>query len=151
MTTLIPMADIQNPEVRIYAEEAITFMSEKRWCRRVCSLELAWSIAGITGIFFVRIEPSEPDVDTELWVVVGDLPPAHLVTDEAPDWRGALEGYIEEMGRWVEAASHGRPVGDLIPVNVAPTRENAKMLKGRLKFLQEHFMDVDPTELESDA
>jgi hypothetical protein len=47
----------------------------------------------------------------------------------------ALEGYVELMSEWVEAATKGQPVDELIPVNVAPTPESAKLLQTRLTFL----------------
>jgi hypothetical protein len=67
--------------------------------------------------------------------VVGDLPKAYLVTDDSPSPRLALETYVELMSEWVDAATKGQPVDELIPVNVAPTLENAKLLEGRLAFL----------------
>ena len=72
-----------------------------------------------------NIHPLRRDVDELLWVVVGDIPPAYLVTDDAPDPVAALQAYIREMRRWIEAVRLGRPIADLIPVNALPTAVNA--------------------------
>jgi len=63
------------------------------------------------------------------------LPPAYLMTDTSPAPGLALEGYVELMSEWVEAATKGQPVDELIPVNVAPTPDSAKLLQTRLTFL----------------
>ena len=55
-----------------------------------------------------------------------------------------LEGYVELMSEWVEAATNSQPVDDLIPVNVAPTPENAKLLESRLAFLNKEILPLLP-------
>jgi len=51
-----------------------------------------------------------------------------------------LQGYIEEMSAWVEAVRKGELVDDLIPVNAAPTKENASALFTRLRFLEREIL-----------
>jgi hypothetical protein len=66
----------------------------------------------------------------------------------------ALEGYIHEMSRWVDAVENGRPVDGLIPTRVDPTPKYAAMLKSRLGVLDgylrsdlaEGLKDADPFE-----
>ena len=58
-----------------------------------------------------------------LWVIVGDLPPAHLVTEECTTAKDAVEGYIEEMREWVAAAKAGLTSAEPIPVNVSAMPE----------------------------
>jgi hypothetical protein len=72
--------------------------------------------------------------------VVGDLPSAYLVTDNAPNPACALDAYICEMGRWVTAVKEGKSVVGLIPVNVAPSVEYAKRLEWRLNFLDREIL-----------
>lgn len=91
-------------------------------------------------MFLINIEPSEPGVDDWLWVVVGDIPPAYLVTDNAPDPISALGAYNEVMQDWVDAVNQGQPVENLIPVNAPPTKEYATMLQSRLTFLKEQLL-----------
>ncbi len=54
--------------------------------------------------------------------------------------RSALDGYIGEMEAWIEAAENGRPTDELIPVNAAPTLQNAEALKSRLAFLENRIL-----------
>jgi hypothetical protein len=80
------------------------------------------------------------EVDQWIWVIVGDLPPAYLTTDECPNPATALDGYIGAMLEWVDAAQKGKSVAELIPVNVPATKKHAKMLKTRLEFLDERIL-----------
>ena len=148
---MVPLAKISNSEVRDLADEAVRFLEGHSWCRRVTDGELAFAVAGVVGVFRLTCEPTRPDVPSVLWVVTGDLPPAYLVTDDAPDWQGALAGYVYEMRKWVAAARVGASTEDLIPVNVAPTAEFAEMLDGRLDFLHNELVSVDADSVESDV
>ncbi|MBJ6985755.1 hypothetical protein [Luteimonas sp. MC1750] len=151
MSKLQPVSEIIDPEVRAYAKEATDFLLSKRWCRSVSSLDLGCSIAGIFGVFLAQIKPNHPEIDEQLWVVVGDLPPAYLVCDSAANWQEALAAYVSEMRQWVEAASLGQSVEDLIPVNVPPTKEHASQLATRLDFLHERFITVEAGDVVGDA
>ncbi len=97
-------------------------------------------IPGVIGIFLVELNPTDSDIDPFTWVIVGDLAPAHISPVYAASPREALDGYIAEMAAWVEAVERDEPVGDLIPVNAAPTHQNAESLKGRLEFLRREIL-----------
>jgi hypothetical protein len=136
-------------------ETARGFLEGFRWCRRVRETFVGQAIGRVVGVFLFRIDPAREDVDEWLWVIVGDLPPAYLVTDEASTPVAALKTYIELVEEWVEAVEQGTPVDDLIPVATAGGRElvdvtpeTARMLKSRLDFLKEsivpEFERVDP-------
>lgn len=148
---LIPLDRIKNPEVAEYAQRAADFLQSRSWCRSIVSGHLAWAVAGVLGVFLFRLVPSGPDVDDRLWVIVGDLPPAHLVCDDTPTWREALENYVLEMECWVSAVREGGSLEDVIPVNVAPTREHADMLDSRLTFIRRKILAADAGEIESDT
>lgn len=137
---MIPARRIRNPELRELAREAKNFLSSHKWCAGIRSQHLAWGIAGVVAVFFFRISPSMDDVDEELWVVVGDIPPAYIVTPKREGWQSALRGYVYEMRRWVRAARARRSVATLIPVNVRPTLEFADMLGSRLAFITREFL-----------
>jgi hypothetical protein len=51
-----------------------------------------------------------------------------------------LDGYIGAMSEWVDAASKGMSVAELIPVNVPATIENAELLRKRLDFLDQRVL-----------
>jgi hypothetical protein len=148
---MIPADRIQNREVAEYAAEAAQFLASHHWCRSVVSTHLAWAVAGVLGVFLCRLVPARAEVDDTLWVVVGDLPPAYLVCDDASDWREALDAYIYEMEQWVVAVRSGSSLDDVIPVKVDPTVEHADMLDSRLAFIRTRIIADDAEDIESDT
>ncbi len=79
-------------------------------------------------------------IDKWLWVIVGDLPPLYLTSEDHPNAACALDSYIGLMEDWVQAAEKGDSVAELVPVNVPATPENAVMLKSRLTMLDESVL-----------
>lgn len=128
-----PLSDLESA--------AVNYIRSFRWSGEVLAMYDGFQEPDILGVFLVHLRPAEPQVDEWLWVVVGDLPPAYLVTDGASNYVQAVAGYVEEMQRWVDAAREGRPIDELIPVNVAPTAEYAEMLQGRLSTLKRMIVD----------
>src|SRR5208282_3766718 len=90
------------------ASKAQQYISNFAWCRSVREAYLGDGYGGIVAVFFFHIEPSRPEVDECLWVVVGDLPSAYLVTDNCKTPSQTLERYIDVMSEWVELAKEGR-------------------------------------------
>jgi hypothetical protein len=132
--------DQETQDLMALARKATDFLSSFRWVRSIKATYQGISIAGVFGVFLFDIEPSEAGVDEWLWVVVGDVPSAYLVADDAPNPAKALRVYLDEMQRWVDAAQAGKPVVDLIPVNVPPTKEAAVQLQSRLVFLRDKVL-----------
>jgi hypothetical protein len=93
--------------LREMATEARDFLTSFKWCKAIREAYFGDGYGKIVAVFFFHIEPSRPEVDEWLWVVVGDLPSAHLVTDDCKTPSQALEGYIYEMSKWVELAKLG--------------------------------------------
>ena len=116
-------------------DEARGFITSFAWCRDIAEEFFGLGVGGVVAVFLFRIEPALADVDEWLWVIVGDLPPAYVVTDASNNPPCALAAYVIQMLQWVHAVQQGRPVDKLIPVNVPPTVANANMLESRLAFL----------------
>ena len=106
---------------------------------------------GVVGVFKIAFKPTRRGVDSVLWVITGDLPPAYLVTDDAPDWQRALAAYAGEMRKWVAAVRDGSSTADLIPVNVTPTAEHAAMLERRLDFIERELIAAPTGSIEGDV
>jgi hypothetical protein len=64
------------------------------------------------------------------------------VVEGNPTAASALEGYMFEMTKWVEAIEQGKSVEDLIPVNAPPTAEYADPLRRRLDFLRSEILPL---------
>lgn len=121
-------------------QEATEFLQFYDWCSEIKESFVGMLYPGVVAVFLFKIVPSRRNVGEWVWVIVGDLPPAYLTTDECPNPATALDGYIGAMLEWVDAAQEGKSVAELIPVNVPATSENAEMLKTRLKFLDERIL-----------
>ena len=126
--------------LRGMANDARSFLTQFDWCKAIVEFYFGIGTGGIVAVFLARILGAEEDVDEWLWVVIGDLPPAYLVTDTVPSPAAALRAYIEQMREWVTAARLGRPVQEIIPVNVPPTPENANSLNSRLDFIERELL-----------
>ena len=122
------------------SEEARKFIASFSWCTDIAEEFFGLGIGGVVAVFLFRIQPARPEVDEWQWVVVGDLPPAYLMTDVNNNAPCALAEYVVQMLRWVRAVRRGRPVDHLIPVNVSPTIAYANMLQSRLEFLCEEVL-----------
>lgn len=123
-----------------YLDEAREFLLYYDWCKEILEQYVGLFVEGIVGVFLFRISPSRPDVDDWVWVIVGDLPPAYLTCESCPNPATALDGYLGAMYEWVEAASNGKSVADLIPVNVPASPSNAELLRKRLDFLDQRVL-----------
>src|SRR5436190_382914 len=83
-------------------DEASQFLLSFNWCGEIKESYFGMGVGGVLAVFLFRIVPKKTGVDEWLWVVTGDIPPAYLVTDEAPNPACALAGYVREMTRWVD-------------------------------------------------
>jgi hypothetical protein len=123
--------------LRQMAQEAQEYLQGFSWCKDIREGYFGGGYGGVVAVFLFRISPSRAEVDEWLWVVVGDLPPAYLVTDLSKTPSQALASYVREMSRWIQVIKWGRRFEDVITVNLAPTWENAVALEDRLKIISE--------------
>jgi len=104
---------------------------------------LAFGVGGIIGLFLVRFARAVAGFeDQELWVVVGDLPAAYFVTEDARTAPEALEVYCELMEDWAERVLSGGEVSDCFPIAAEPTDEHARMLLSRLEYVRQEFVPI---------
>lgn len=128
--------------LRALFDEAKQFLLSHKWCFGIGETYFGDGIGGVIGIFLLELTPVPDNIDQWLWVIVGDVPSAYLVIDEAPTPVEALRTYITLMREWVELAYEGQTSPEVIPVNVPSTPEYAEMLEGRLNML-EGFMEME--------
>lgn len=133
-------SDEDTEVLRRMADEARFFLNKFDWCKEIRELYFGLGIGGVLAVFLARILPSEKDVDEWLWVIVGDLPSAYLVTDAASTPAAALRAYIEEMREWVAAVRAGESVDNVIPVNAPVTPQNADALCSRLNHIERELI-----------
>jgi hypothetical protein len=140
VTKLVGEDAEETRELEALVAKAKEFIMTFDWNADIREIFSGIAVPGVVGVFLVWIVPRSANVDDELWVVVGDVPPAYLVTDDAPTPASALALYTDLMSEWVAAVRSGQSVSDLIPVDAEPTRENAEMLASRLRFLVERVL-----------
>jgi hypothetical protein len=130
--------------LRLHAMEkcARTFIESFTWCGSIRDFYFGDGIGDIFAVFLARIMPAYPDLDEYLWIVVGDLPSAYLVTDILKTPKDALQTYIAEMRKWVALARKGKSSKKVIPVNVPATPEWAELLSSMLDALEEKIIPV---------
>ena len=126
--------------LRGMARKAVNYLHGFEWFTHVSRIELGFGVGGVVAVFGVFIGPPLTSGDTSLWVVVGDLPSAYLVTDELPSPREALEAYGEMMESWAVAVTENGDLAEEFPVAAAPTCENARMLRARIGFLRDDII-----------
>ncbi len=132
--------DAETQRLRGMEQKARDFVSQFDWCDGIRDFYFGAGIGDVFAVFLAHIKPMRPEVDQYLWIVVGDIPSAYLVTDDCPNPREALEGYIWEMRKWVALAKQGQTSKDVIPVNVSPTPEWSKTLEVRLDTLERNIV-----------
>jgi hypothetical protein len=123
--------------LRVMASGAENYLRSFPWCKDIREVYFGDGYGGVVAVFLFHIEAEGPDVDEWLWVISCDVSPAFLVTDSCKTPSQALEGYIEEVFKWIQLAKQGRSSKDVIPVYMPATPENAADLERRLKVLQE--------------
>lgn len=134
------LLDKEVAEAKAMVMDAVNWLRDFKWVENINRVFVGLAIPGVICVCLCEIEGVNENVDSWLWVVYGDVPPAYLVTDFAPDFKSALACYVEEMQAWVDAAKEGRSVSDLIPVDVIPTIENADLLKSRIDFIGKNII-----------
>lgn len=130
---------------KVAAEDALTYLKSNAWCKSVVESYLCFGIGGVVEVFLFRIDrltSDEKTIDEWLWVIVGDLPFAYLVTDDAKSAKEALHAYCDLMQEWVNAVLSNGDLSDVYPVRVEPTAENAAQLSARIEFLLEEIIPL---------
>lgn len=135
-------------ELSKLAEEAKSFLSNQKWCKKIIRgwLDRGWG--KILGIFYFAIEPVEGSLaDSSVWVITGDLPSAYIDISESPNGACALDAYVGAMQEWIDHVRAGKSIDAVIPVNVEPTSQNAKMLQVRLELIDKEILSKFADEL----
>ncbi len=122
--------------LRVMASGAEKYVLSFSWCKGIREIYFGDGYGGVVAVFLFHIEASEPSVDEWLWVISCDASPAYLVTDSCKTPSQALEGYIDEVSKWIKLAQRGCSSTDG-PVYMPATPENAADVEKRIKLLRE--------------
>lgn len=84
---VVPIDDMRGDDssdtelLRADYEKARAFLLKQTGCFGLGEAYFGEGIGGILAIFLIEIDPAPTDVDSWLWVIVGDIPPAYLVIE----------------------------------------------------------------------
>src|SRR5215472_11347732 len=140
MTNIFGDCPEDTRKLRPMAEEARSYLLSHSSCKKVRRGWFGFGVGGVCAVFLFELVPATKRIDSKLWVIVGDLPPAYLVVDESPNPLAALANYVGLMQEWVDTVRAGKPIDDCIPVNAKPTKVNADLLARRLRFMRTNFL-----------
>jgi len=143
---VVPLIDMKGDDdddtaiLNEMANEAHNYLVGHAWCANITESYFGFGVGGLVAVFLFRIVPVEDRIDDEIWVIVGDIPPLYISTDNAPNPACALDGYMGAMEEWAEAVLLGRSTDNLPPMSADATPENGKELKKRLEFIDKNIL-----------
>ena len=127
--------------LREMAQEARRYIASHSWCPPEKNLWLACGVGGVVALFLLEFSQKiAGSPDDTLWLVVGDLPSAYFVTENATSAREALDCYCNIMDDWIAAVLDGGDLDEVYPVEAEPNEENARELESRVKFLRSEII-----------
>ena len=118
----------------------VNYLHTQKWCIGMGDVYFGVGLGSVFSVFLVEIDPQPTGVDRWLWVIVGDIPSAYLVTDESPNPIAAAETYIGLMRSWIGMAREGESSSTTFPVNLPTTPESANRLERKIDSLQQHIL-----------
>lgn len=138
---------IECRELAELGQEAQAYLDVHWWCEEVLEGYFDRGFSKF-GVFYFRFRVREgSSVDSEMWIVAGDCPPAYLDTYYCRNGAEAVDAYVYLMREWGEAAIVGKPVGEFFPVMargsfrlLEPTPEFGTMLLSRMNYVEEHLL-----------
>ena len=129
------------------SKKADNYITSYRWCPDIKEKYFGFGVGGIFAVFLYRFalplrwtNGAVTDMDDWLWVIVGDLPSAYLVVDDAPTPGLALGIYCVLMEDWANCILSDNSVENCFPVAASPTKEHAEMLLKRTSWIREEII-----------
>ena len=134
-------------EIIQMADKAEKFLRSHQWCTAIKTGFLDRALAGVLAVFLFDITPSSLDVDSKIWVIVGDVSPAYIEFVSCPTGIDALESYCYCLEGWVDNILAGKPIDDVMPVYYSdgsrilePTLANATLLQSKIETLRNQIV-----------
>lgn len=144
------------------AEDTLDLAEMEDWARNVLDnrgfgpycqeLLLAYGLPRVIALYLARLDlPVSPvypiptgriEGKKDLWVVVGDLPAIHFWGDWGDTRDYALESYCITAEEWAQCVLDGESLDECFPIPAAPTREHARMLLSRVRFIRDEIIPV---------
>jgi hypothetical protein len=128
------------------SEEARGFLLAQRWCASVRHIFYDRGFPKM-AVFFAEIEPLE-NADPRVWVIVGDIPPLYLDTEDHQNGAEALLGYWLAFAWMIELYNRGLPLEECPPLLTRYSLEPLKLNRDLTKQIGSHLPYIRQTTLE---
>ncbi|MDX8398407.1 MAG: hypothetical protein R8K49_08830 [Mariprofundaceae bacterium] len=151
---LIEMAGKNNQEtesLKDFFDEAVEYLNAFDWHTGITDTYFGMGLGEIFAVFLFKVEPASQESDDYVWVMAGDIPPAYITCENAPNPATALDRYIGAMSLWAQAAQAGKSVDQLIPIDMPATIENGLDLQSRLEFLDQNVLSQYEGDLKKES
>ncbi len=139
-------------DLELLAQTARKYLQHFRWCGPVQRLYFERGFKHCS-VFYAVITP-KGNADSELWLIVGDMPPLYMESQAYANGALALRGYANLWLAWVRAVREGKSIADFPhPVdagNFEPlpiTVEVVSMIESRMKFIKDKLLLTWPEDL----
>jgi hypothetical protein len=120
------------------SHDAEAFLRSFSWCGDVQTSFFGGGVGGVIAVFLFNIQPTRPDIDPWIWIVVGDIPSAYLPIEDAKTSAEVFKTYLSGMLKWVQYARSEQkdpPGKDVPPVNVLLLQNGPRSWKrGSIRF-----------------
>ena len=123
------------------SQDADNFITSFQWCPAISEKYFGFGIGGIIAVFLYHFDSLINQADDWLWVVVGDLPSAYIVVDNATSPQNVMECYCELMEDWADHIMSNNSTEGCYPVKAIPTKENAELLLSRIEFIRREILE----------
>ncbi len=145
MDEVVGEDDAETRQLHEMCGEAASYLTSFIWCSRIVKMFFGCGVGGIVGVYFFKLASKVNQTDDKFWVIVGDVPSAYLVTDQAQNPASAMRVYCDLMDEWAQAVLDSKSLENVFPVAAASTIENAKLLLSRTKFIRERVIPTCST------
>jgi hypothetical protein len=129
----------EKDEVLKLSVEATEYLHSFKWCTKIKKGYLCKEWGYRLCVFYFEIEAVDQAL-TNVWVVVGDMPPAYIDSKHAVSPSQALERYVVLMDDWIAHVKTGKSVVECYPVHVEPIEKYADMLLQRTEKIKNFFI-----------
>lgn len=122
------------------AKEGENYLRSFAWCLDIKQGRLSDGFGGIIALLHFQVTIRNVPDDEWVWIIIGDVPSAYLEAELFVTPHAALQRYLDGLDEWIAAAEAGKPLQDLIPIEVTPSPDLIAQLRPRIKTLREEIL-----------
>jgi hypothetical protein len=122
-------------------EEAESFLNEFAWWRTIFQSEIYINLGATLCVFLFQIDNVASKEDSNLWVIVGDIPPMYLDTHGPQTTKQVVSDYVRLADEWITNVKARQSTKQCFPFKAEPTIEMATLLESRTSFMKEILID----------